>query len=68
MDVNHPILVKTFEQEVNSQMKRIVENQLAKKRPSVSNNTIYLFFGVKDSFEKENVQQKKILQNLGLLM
>jgi hypothetical protein len=68
VDVNHPILVKTFEQEVNSQMKRIVENQLAKKRPSVSNNTIYLFFGVKDSFEKENVQQKKILQNLGLLM
>ncbi len=59
MDVYHPIIAKTFDQEVNSQVKGIVENQLAKKRPSISNNAIYLFIGVKTSFEKDDVQQKK---------
>lgn len=58
MDVYHPIIAKTFEQEINSQVKGIVENQLANKRPSISNNAIYLFIGVKTSFEKDDVQQK----------
>jgi elongation factor P hydroxylase len=55
VDVNHPIIAKTFKTEVNSQVKGIVEKQLAKKRPSVFNNAIYLFFGVKDLFEKDDV-------------
>ncbi len=68
MDVNHPIIAKAFEIEINNQAKGIVEKQLAKKRPSVSNNAILLSFGVKDPFEKDDVQQKKILQNLKLLI
>jgi hypothetical protein len=55
VDVNHPIIAKTFEKEVNSQMKGIMENQLTIKRPNVSSNTIFTYFSVKDPFEKDDV-------------
>jgi hypothetical protein len=61
VDVNHPIIAKIFEKEVSSPVKRILEHKLTKKRLNVSHNAILLLFGVKDPFQKDDVQQKKIL-------
>ncbi len=50
-------------------MKSGLERQLAKKRPNVFSNEIFeFFFSVKDPFKKDDVQQKQILQYLGLLV
>ncbi len=58
MDVKHTLIVKKFDEEVNSPMRRCLEKQLAKKRPNVFVNEIFEFFFAKDLFKKGNVQQK----------
>ncbi len=64
VDANHALLAKIFEEEVNFPLRNILERQLAKKRPNVSNFKISKFFGAKDAFKKDVVQQKQFLQDL----
>ncbi len=58
VDANHVVLAKRFEKEMNFPLRNILEKQLAKKRPNVSNSEISESFGAKDFFKKDVVQQK----------
>jgi hypothetical protein len=40
VDVDHDVLAKKFEEEVNFPLKNILEKQTTKKRPNVSNSEI----------------------------
>jgi hypothetical protein len=63
VDADHVMLAKGFEEEMNSPLK-----QLVIKRPNVFNSKISEFFGAKDPFKKDVVQQKKFLQDLAFLV
>ncbi len=52
MDVEHIVITKMFEIEVNSLFKGREERQLAKKRVIVSSGSNSKFFSIKDSFKK----------------
>ncbi len=62
IDANHSIIVKFFEEEMNNETIRIVERQLAKKRPNVPTSAISFFFVVKEPFKKDDVQQKRLFE------
>ncbi len=64
VDANHAILTKRFEEEMNSPLRNILERQPTKKRPNVFNSKILEFFGAKDPFKKDVMQQKQFLQDL----
>jgi len=51
-NVDHAIVVKRFEDEVNSLMNEKEDRQLAKKRPNISRGFIFKKFVLKDSFKK----------------
>ncbi len=55
MNVNHSIIVKMFEEEVNNPLKREVEKQHAKKISNQIGNVIVNFF-VKDHIYKNKMQ------------
>jgi len=55
VDVEHILIAKKFDEEVNSPVRRCLEKQTTKKRPI---NEIFEFFFVKDPLKKGNVQQK----------
>jgi hypothetical protein len=57
MGVNHTIIPKNFEEEINSPMTKIVGKQPSKKKPNVFGNAISKFFCVKDYFKKDDVQE-----------
>jgi hypothetical protein len=63
VDADHVMLAKGFEEEMNSPLK-----QLVIKRPNVFNSKISNFFGAKDPFKRDVVQQKKFLQDLAFLV
>jgi len=52
VDADHFIIVKKFEKEVNNEIIRNVERQLAKKRPNVTISAIFVFFAIKEPFKK----------------
>jgi hypothetical protein len=52
MDVNHTIIPKNFEEEINSRMTKNVEKQPPKKKPNVFGNAISKFFLCKRLFKK----------------
>jgi hypothetical protein len=52
VDADHFIIVKKFEKEVNNEIIRNVERQLAKKRPNVPISAIFVFFAIKEPFKK----------------
>jgi hypothetical protein len=58
VDVDHVIFANIFEEEVNFPLRNVLERQLAKRRPNVSNSEISKFFGAKDPFKKDVVQKK----------
>ncbi len=60
MDVEHTLLTKKFEEEVNSLVKSGLEKQLAKKWPNVSANEISKFFLLKILLKKDDVHSKII--------
>jgi hypothetical protein len=66
VDANHVVLVKRIEEKVKSPLKNVLEKQLAKKKPNMSNSKISKFFWCKRSFKKDVVQQKQFLQDLAL--
>jgi hypothetical protein len=67
VDVDHFIIAKKFEEEINNEVIGRVERQRTKKRSNVIASVIYIFV-VKEPFKKDDVQQKDFLQDLGLLI
>ncbi len=61
-DVNHVVIVKKIDGEVNGLIIRTFERQPTKKRLAM-----YKSFVVKDPFKKDDEQQKDFLQGLRLL-
>ncbi len=55
--MDHVVLTKKFEEEINSPLRNVLERQPTKKGPNVFNFEILEFFGAKDPFKK-CVQQK----------
>jgi hypothetical protein len=55
VDVNHFLIYKKFEKEVNSLMKGNVERQLTKKHPNPSKSSISNFLIMKVSFKNNNM-------------
>jgi selenocysteine lyase/cysteine desulfurase len=55
MDVNHGLIVKTIEEEMNNNFKSPLENQLAKKRFIVNASVISNFLGAINPYKKDNV-------------
>jgi hypothetical protein len=68
VDADHFIIAKKVEKEVNNEIIRNVEKQLAKKRPNVPTSAISAFFCYKKTFQKNDVQKKNFLQDLHLLI
>jgi hypothetical protein len=58
IDVNHVVIIKKIEEEVNGPIIGTLKKQLANKRPNVLGNVIFKFFIVKDPFKKDDEQQK----------
>jgi hypothetical protein len=58
VDLNHVILYKFFEEEVNSFLKGSVERQLVKKYPSISRPSIFNFIVAKNPYKQSDVEQQ----------
>jgi hypothetical protein len=52
VDVNHYVIVKKFEEEIDNEIIKNVERQHVKKRPNVPTNAISTFFCCKRTFRK----------------
>jgi hypothetical protein len=50
VNVDHVVIVKRFEKEINSLVKGIVNRQVTTKKPNVYGRAMSNFFGVKDNF------------------
>jgi len=50
VNVDHVIIVRRFEKEINSLMKGTVNRQLTRKKPNVYGSAMSNFFSVKDHF------------------
>ncbi len=50
MNVDHVVIVKRFEKEINSLMKGTVNRQVTTKKPNMYGSAMSNFFGVKDHF------------------
>jgi hypothetical protein len=57
-------LQNVFEDEVNFPLKVVLERQLAKKLPNVFNSEILEFFGAKDVYKKDTMQQNFFCKTL----
>ncbi len=68
VNVDHVIVAKTFKEKMNSSMKGNVKRQPTKKRKNVFGASISSLFDVNNSFKKYDVQHKKFLESLGLLI
>ncbi len=67
-DVDHVIVTKRFEEEMNSLMKEINERKLVKNKSNVFGGFISKKFVIKDSFKKDDVQHKEFLEDFGHLI
>jgi hypothetical protein len=54
-----------FEEKMNSLLKSIKEIQPSKKKTNPSRGSIFKFYYVKNTFKKEDVSNKKYLEDLG---
>ncbi len=50
MNIDHVLIVKRFEREINSLVKGTMNRQLTTKKPNVYGSAMSFFFGVKDHF------------------
>ncbi len=66
-NLDHCSIFLNFEEEVNCPLKEY-EKQISKKILDISSNSISSFFVTKEPFKKYDVQQKQILEDLGLLI
>ncbi len=65
MDVDHFFIAQMFEEKMNSLLKSIKEIQPSKKKTNPSRGSIFKFYYVKNTFKKEDVSNKKYLEDLG---
>jgi len=68
VDVEHNLLAKKLDEEMNRSMKTQVERQPIKKRQNVSSSKFSEFFFTKLLYKKDEVQQKQFLEDLTLLI
>ncbi len=68
MDVNHILIAKNFEKNVNYNSKSPLERQFTKKMPTINASAIFNFFGAMDHYKKYNVYWRDFVENLGLLV
>jgi hypothetical protein len=68
VDVEHSLLAKKFDEEMNNLVKSELERQLVKKKQNVSSSEISNFFIIKILYKKEDVQLKQFLEDLALLI
>lgn len=66
--VDHVIVTKTFEEEMNCFMKEVNERKTIEKKPNVFGGFILKRFVIKNSFKKDDVQHKEFLEDFGLLI
>jgi hypothetical protein len=52
VNVDHFIIVRKIEKEINNEVAKNVERQLAKERPNVQRSAIFGFFCCKITFRK----------------
>ena len=62
------MIAKIFEKEVNNLLKEPHERKPTKKIPHVNGTNNSNFFVFKDSYKKDDVQQKQFLEDLVLLI
>ncbi len=55
VDVDHAIIANSFEEDINSPIRSLVEKQLIKKRLNVLGTVIYIFCNVENSSKKNDV-------------
>jgi len=60
--------VKKIEEEINNETIRTIEKQPTKKRPNVLTSEIFVFFAIKEPFNKDDVQQKDFRKMLAFWM
>jgi hypothetical protein len=65
--VDHVILVKKFEKELNNFGKVVITKQPTKMRPNIS-TTISSFFGSTTPFKINEPQQKEFFEDLALVI
>jgi hypothetical protein len=58
VSINHLIIAKMFKEEMNSPLKGEEERKPTKKRPNIFGNSIFKFLTTKESFKKDDMQQK----------
>jgi hypothetical protein len=68
VNVEHNMLAKKLDEEMNSSMQTQVERQPIKSRQNVSSSKILNCFFAKLPYKKDEMQQKKILEDLTLLI
>ncbi len=68
MDVDHAIVVETFEEKVNCLMRLIKESQQIKRISNVFRRLVSKTCVMKDSLKEDDVQQKEFLEYLSLLI
>jgi hypothetical protein len=70
MDAYHILIVRKFEEKMNSSLEKQRKNNLQKKQQIyvIYGGSISKTFVMKDFFRKENVPHKEFLENLGLLI
>ncbi len=61
VNVEHGLIAKKFEDEVNNNTKTRMEKKIVKKMPKKFGSAIFNFLGFVDSFKKDNVNKKIIL-------
>jgi hypothetical protein len=68
LDVDHAIVVETFEEKVNCLMRLIKESQQIKRISNVFRRLVSKTCVMKDSLKEDDVQQKEFLEYLSLLI
>ncbi len=68
VDVEHIVIAKMFEKEINFLLKRRKEKQPTKKRAIVFGGSKFKIFLIKNSFKEKDVPLKEFLKDLGLLI
>jgi len=60
--------LKGFKNKLIMKGKKMLRNNLPKKRSLILNSSIFEFFASKDQFKKDDVEQKMFVENLAILI
>jgi len=68
VNVDHFLIAKMFEEEVNNPLRGKMDKLLAKKKSNPFGSVIVNFFVTKDPFQKDYMSPKTVLEDMGLLI